>query len=121
MSLEVIAQPRPAFEAWLHNMSAPARQPAGSEEHRGQAVFDANACASCHTIRGTSAQGTVGPDLTHLASRQTLASDTIPNTRSELEQWIHDPQGIKPGNVMPALPLSRGDLSAVVSYLRSLR
>ena len=121
MSLEVIAEPRAQFETWLHNMSSPARRPATSAARRGQAVFDQNQCASCHTIRGTPAQGTVGPDLTHLASRQTLAADTIPNTRAELESWIHDPQAIKPGNVMPALPLSSGELSDVVAYLRSLR
>jgi cytochrome c oxidase subunit 2 len=121
MAFEVIAQPRPAFDAWLRRESAPARQPTSASEQRGESVFAANQCASCHTIRGTSADGTVGPDLTHVGSRQTLASDTIPNTRAELESWIADPQAIKPGNVMPQLPLPKQDLEDVVTYLRSLR
>jgi cytochrome c oxidase subunit II len=121
MAFEVIAEPQAAFQAWLRRESAPARPPAGASERQGQAVFDANQCASCHTIRGTSAKGTVGPDLTHVGSRQTLASDTIPNTHSELESWIANPQAIKPGTVMPALPLTRAQLTDVAAYLRSLR
>ena len=78
-------------------------------------------CASCHTIRGTSARGTVGPDLTHLASRTTLAADTIPNNASWLGRWIRNPQAIKPGNKMPDLGVRGHNLTALVAYLRGLR
>jgi cytochrome c oxidase subunit 2 len=78
-------------------------------------------CASCHQIRGTAAQGLVGPDLTHLASRSTLAADEIPNDPSELAAWIRDPQAIKPGTRMPNLGLSPATVSALVSYLDGLR
>jgi len=77
-------------------------------------------CASCRTIRGTSARGTVGPDLTHLASRTSLAADTIPNTAYWLRRWIRDPQAIKPGNKMPDLGVRGRKLAALVVYLRGL-
>ena len=78
-------------------------------------------CASCHQIRGTSAQGTVGPDLTHLASRGMLAGATLRNDRRELAAWISDPQSIKPGARMPDLGLSRARVAEIVAYLDSLR
>src|SRR2546423_5036857 len=102
-------------------MAGPARTWATASERRGEQVFMSSQCASCHEIRGTSAQGTVGPDLTHLASRTTLAADTIPNNPVWLRRWIQDPQRIKPGNKMPALGLSPSQLRAVVAYLGSLK
>lgn len=121
MALYVIAQPPPAFRAWLANMSAAAPTPASAAERAGERLFIADSCASCHTIRGTSASyGTVGPDLTHLATRTSLAAATIANTPAELERWILNPQAIKPGVRMPDLGLSRADASAIVAYLDSL-
>jgi cytochrome c oxidase subunit 2 len=78
-------------------------------------------CASCHTIAGTPAQGRIGPNLTHIASRATLAALTIPNDPGHLAAWIHDPQQVKPGNKMPGLQLGPQRLQAIVSYLGSLR
>jgi cytochrome c oxidase subunit 2 len=121
MAMRVFAQPRPAFRSWLANMAKPARPPATRLAGRGQQEFMSSQCASCHTIRGTSAQGTVGPDLTHLASRTTLAADTIPNSHHWLRRWIADPQSIKPGNRMPGLKLTAGELRSIVAYLRGLR
>jgi cytochrome c oxidase subunit 2 len=121
MGLVVVAPPRGAYESWLRNMESPAPEPADGEASRGRDVFLKEACAQCHTIRGTSAQGRIGPDLTHLASRETLAALTIPNTRSELADWIRDPQHAKPGNRMPGLRLSDDDVDALVAYLESLR
>ena len=72
-------------------------------------------------MRGTSAQGTFGPDLTHLASRQTLAAGMIPNTPENLRDWVADPQGIKPGCLMPAFGLSESDRNQIVRYLSTLR
>src|SRR5947209_300156 len=97
MALYVVAQPAPAFRAWLANMAAPARAPAGAEP-AGKRLFLTNQCASCHQIRGTSATGTVGPDLTHLATRTTLAAATIPDDLAHLAAWISHPQSIKPGD-----------------------
>jgi cytochrome c oxidase subunit II len=121
MAMKVFADPPDKFRAWLRNMAAPRRAPASPSASRGERVFLANACASCHTIRGTAAHGTVGPDLTHLATRTSLAAVTIPNRRGYLGGWILDPQHVKPGNKMPALNLSGPDFQAVLDYLQSLR
>jgi cytochrome c oxidase subunit II len=116
MILIVIAQPRAEFDAWLRNMEAPARVGTGG----GAQVFMQD-CASCHQIRGTDARGQVGPDLTHVASRATLASGAIPNDPPHLAEWIRDPQHVKPGNKMPEVQLSAADRAALVTYLESLR
>lgn len=121
MSMKVVAEPRAQYDAWVKGQAAPRRAPTAPAAQRGEQVFLANACASCHQIRGTSARGQIGPDLTHLASRTTLAALTIPNTRAELARWIRDPQHVKPGNKMPALKLSNNDVNALVAYLESLR
>ncbi len=120
MAFAVFAQPRPAFERWLRNMERPAPAPSSRRARRGQQVFMGSRCASCHSIRGTSADGTVGPDLTHLATRTDLAAGTIPNSHGDLERWLENPQAIKPGNVMPDLGLSRRDVSALAAYLEGL-
>jgi cytochrome c oxidase subunit 2 len=121
MEISVYVQPRAEFAAWLANMEKPARPPATALAREGRHVFLENACASCHQVRGTSATGRVGPDLTHLASRRTLAGGEIPNTPGELAAWIRDPQTIKPGNKMPALRLADGDWRALDAYLEALR
>ena len=76
---------------------------------------------SRRSIRGTSANGDIGPDLTHLATRSTLAAVTIPNRRDYLDEWIRDPQHVKPGTKMPGLDLNGPDFQALLSYLQSLK
>ena len=119
MSLYVVAQPRATFRAWLANMSASAR-PASADTAPGARLFAASQCASCHQIRGTAARGTVGPDLTHVHARSTLAALTIPDRPSDLERWIADPQRVKPGNRMPDLGLPPGQVAQIAAYLDSL-
>jgi cytochrome c oxidase subunit 2 len=121
MSLWVFAQSPAAFRSWIANMSAPARTASAGQAQAGQKLFQTSQCASCHRIAGTPAQGTVGPDLTHVATRTTLASALIPNTRAELTAWISNPQAIKPGVRMPDLGLSRDKVAQLVAYLESLR
>ncbi len=87
----------------------------------GYRTFAALGCASCHAVRGTEFAGRAGPDLTHLASRVTLAAGTMPNTRGDLAGWVADPQRAKPGNRMPTVPMTGAQLQAVVAYLESLR
>jgi cytochrome c oxidase subunit 2 len=84
-------------------------------------VFIRSACAACHTIRGTGAGGALGPDLTHVGSRRTIAAGTLPNNFGNLAGWIGNPQALKPGVIMPAVPLRPEELRAVVSYLHSLQ
>jgi cytochrome c oxidase subunit 2 len=117
MAVEVVAQTRPAFRAWLAHQEKPAKASAS----RGAVLFQQQACSGCHTIAGTPAHGRVGPDLTHFASRSTIASLTIPNTRANLRHWIQDPQQVKPGSKMPDLQLSNADFAALTAYLETLR
>jgi cytochrome c oxidase subunit 2 len=121
MALYVVAQPMPAFQAWLTNMAAPVRRPSGVTQAQGARLFAADQCASCHQIRGTSAAGTIGPDLTHVATRSTLAALTIPNQPAALRQWIANPQRAKPGNRMPDLGLPPSEIDQIAAYLESLR
>ncbi len=121
MAMYVYAQPLAQYRAWLANMSAPARTPATAAARAGEQEFMTSACSSCHRIAGTAAQGDIGPDLSHLETRSTLAAATIPNTPSELAAWIRNPQAIKPGDRMPDLGLSSKEVSSLVTYLETLR
>jgi cytochrome c oxidase subunit II len=122
MEFQLIAQPEAEFEAWLEAQAADAAEPTSELAERGRDVFVASQCALCHTIRGVStAAAEVGPDLTHLASRRTLAARTLTNVRGNLGGWILDPQGIKPGSRMPAVNLEAEEFLALLEYLEELR
>ncbi|MFL5514978.1 MAG: cytochrome c oxidase subunit II [Gemmatimonadales bacterium] len=121
MSLVVVAEPRDSFEQWLVQQRDTALTPTDSLGLRGQEVFLGSSCVMCHAIGGTPAGSRVGPDLTHLASRSTIAAGTLPNTRGNLAGWIVDPQRIKPGTRMPPNQLSPSDLNALLAYLGTLR
>jgi cytochrome c oxidase subunit 2 len=116
MLLRVIVQPQADFERW-----AAGEMTAAGSQARGRAAFLSLSCVNCHTVSGTSAAGTFGPDLSHLMGRTTLASGMIPNTAENLRAWVKDPQVIKPGNFMPNMQLNAPELDAVVSYLSSLK
>ena len=121
MAFLVVAEPMDQFQAWIQNQRKPAIEPATSEERRGRELFLSSTCVTCHTVRGTIAGSRVGPELTHLASRQTIAAGTLPNTQEHVRQWIANAPSIKPGTRMPPVSLGTADLDAVVSYLRNLR
>jgi cytochrome c oxidase subunit II len=121
MAFLVIADPPERFAAWLDAQRQPAATPATPQALRGQDLFVHLQCALCHSVEGTDAGGRVGPDLTHLASRQTLAAGTLPNNRGNLAGWIVDPQTIKPGNPMPPTSLGSQDLESILAYLESLK
>jgi cytochrome c oxidase subunit 2 len=121
MAFVVVAEPVEQFEAWLAAQRRPAQEPVSEEQKRGQKVFLSSPCIMCHTIRGTDAGGSVAPDLTHLASRQTIAAGMLPNTRGHLGGWVSNSQELKPGNRMPPVPLSPDDLQLLLSYLESLK
>jgi cytochrome c oxidase subunit 2 len=120
MGFHVVAEPREEYDAWLARQSEDAAEPTTEEERLGYQVVTTSTCATCHTVRGTPAQGEVGPDLTHLASREWLAAGTVRNDRGHLAGWVSNSQTIKPGNVMPPQDLSPEELRAVVTYLESL-
>jgi cytochrome c oxidase subunit II len=121
MGMLVIAQTRADYDRWLAGQRMPAADPTDSVAKRGQKVFLGSACVMCHTVSGTLAGATNGPDLTHIASRRTIAAGTLPNTAPNLIAWISDPQRIKPGSLMPATKLDPRDLYALVTYLRQLK
>jgi cytochrome c oxidase subunit II len=113
----VVAVVEPAdFEAWLVAQATPA------VPGTNQRAFTAAGCGGCHSIRGTDAGGTIGPDLTHVASRLSLAAGALPNSFADMERWIATPQHVKPGALMPpfrALPAN--DLREIVTYVQALR
>jgi cytochrome c oxidase subunit 2 len=121
MALLLIAQSPADFERWRAGEHADAPMPDDPEQTHGMEVFLRSGCVACHSIRGTPASGLLGPDLTHVGARATLASGTLPNTRGNLQGWIADPQGIKPGTQMPRLELTATDLNAVTAYLAGLK
>jgi cytochrome c oxidase subunit II len=121
MGLLVVAEPPAQYETWVQAQRQSAAEPQDAKAKRGKALFESVSCAMCHTIQGTLAQATKGPELTHIASRQTLAAGTLPNTPQDLAAWITDPQVHKPGTNMPATPLSKDDLEAIVAYLGGLK
>jgi len=120
MVLEVIAEPPREFRAWQEDQLRETTTSPSATAREGQRVFQAH-CAACHAIRGSDAAGIVGPDLSHLMSRRTLAAGVLPNTPGNLAGWIADPQALKPGAKMPDHLVSGPDLTAVVGYLNTLQ
>lgn len=123
MRILVIAQTPQDFAAWEGNQARNALPPQQGDEAvvKGAAGFQQLSCASCHTIRGTAAHARVGPDLTHVASRQTLAAGRLENTPANLKEWLHEPDEVKPGCKMPNLYLTEQEQQELVAYLETLR
>jgi cytochrome c oxidase subunit 2 len=121
MGLVVVAEPASAFRRWLAAEARPATSPQSQQARRGEQVFVDGPCSSCHTIRGTDAHGFVGPDLTHVESRNTLGALTVVNSPATLADWIRDSQHLKPGNQMPDFRLGPARLQAVATYLEGLK
>jgi cytochrome c oxidase subunit 2 len=118
MLLRVVVQEPEEFEAWLARQQQPAADDA--RVAAGREAFLRQSCVNCHTVAGSRAVGRVGPDLTHVGSRSTLASGMIANTPANLKRWIRDPQEVKPGCLMPAFRLEESELDAIVAWLSSL-
>jgi cytochrome c oxidase subunit II len=120
--MEIVVEALPArdFENWLEQEAEPAADPETGQAQEGRELFEGASCAGCHTIRGTSAEGDLGPDLTHLATRETLGAGVIPLTPANLADFITDPQDDKPGVSMPPTELTPQQVEAVVAYLTEL-
>lgn len=117
----VIAEPEDEFEAWAAEQREDAVRPASGAALRGAEVFREQACAGCHVIRGTDAEGAIGPDLTHVAGRDTIAAGVLPNTPDDMARWIAETWEVKEGAIMPPVPLDEADLDDLVAYLETLR
>ena len=121
MAFVLVAEPPGEFAEWLAGQRDTAATPTDALARRGKDIFLASSCVMCHAIAGTPAGSRIGPDLTHLASRRTIAAGTLSNTRGNLAGWILDPQAIKPGVKMPPNQLSGPDVLALVAYLETLK
>lgn len=122
MNFPVVVMEPEAFDAWLEHQAAPAQPPQSPVERRGLEAFMANGCSACHTIRGTPADGTLGPDLTHVGSRLTLGAGILPNDTQAFFRWISHPDHIKPDVNMPAFGMLPEDQrSAIATYLSGLK
>jgi len=127
MRFRVFVQTPEDFDAWMQDQQAEAATPAGELAAMGEEIFMQSACIGCHTINGTNAQGLVGPDLTHVGSRTTIAAGVLENNAENLARWIHDSADVKPGSLMPPMGVSAGgtltdeQIDAVAAYLLSLR
>jgi cytochrome c oxidase subunit 2 len=119
MLLRVYVDSHEQFEQWVQEEKKSAQSSDTVVE--GRRIFETTACINCHTVSGTVADGRFGPDLTHLMSRDTIASGAAPNTSENLKTWIQDPGSIKPGSLMPAMKLNEHDLDALTAYLETLR
>ena len=121
MRFAVVVEPKEAFETWLRAQAAPARKPLASAGARGADLFVSSGCGACHRVRGLIEAGEVGPDLTHLASRRTLAAGIAPMTGEALVRWIRSPQSMKPGALMPAYAMLPPDeIDAIAGFLLGL-
>ena len=122
MLLRVYVEPRADFDRWVQaqRKSVPATVSMDTSVAEGRRVFETTACINCHVVAGTVAKGRFGPDLTHLMSRDTIASGAAPNTPENLRLWVENPDAIKPGSLMPAMNLSRHEFDLVTAYLLTL-
>ena len=122
MAFDVVAQTPADYERWHSRQVMPAQASADPEIGRGRELFLAHGCGACHAVRGIGAEGLIGPDLTHVGGRISLAAGTLPNSVGALAGWIASSQHLKPENLMPSYSyLSGEDLRAVAAYLNSLK
>jgi cytochrome c oxidase subunit II len=121
MALDIVVEPRRDFDAWYERQLATPPPASEARAARGQQVFMTSACNLCHAIAGTDASASFGPDLSHFASRRSIAAGTLPNDPGNLRRWLENPQQVKPGNRMPIVDLGRDDIDALVTYLGTLQ
>jgi cytochrome c oxidase subunit 2 len=119
--IRVIADDPATFKAWAANQHTISAAPSAPAQQIGEEHVMSYSCASCHSIQGTSARGRVGPDLTHMGSRQTLAAGRLQNTPEQLSVWLRDPDEFKPGSHMPNLRLTDEQRGTIVQYLEALK
>jgi cytochrome c oxidase subunit 2 len=121
MAFDVTVESPAHFKAWWSSQLARAKPAVGGQAVLGQQIVTQGPCAMCHAVVGTDAGAHAGPDLTHVASRRSIAAGTLPMSRANLEAWVADPQAHKRGSNMPKIPLDRTQLSAVGAYLAGLK
>jgi cytochrome c oxidase subunit 2 len=121
MAFLVVADEPEAFDDWMERHRAPPPEPPPGPASEGERIFENTSCAGCHTVRGTSARGESGPDLSDFGSRRTIGAATVENNRGNLSGWLVNAQTIKPGNLMPPISLEPDELQALIAYLETRR
>ncbi len=121
MAFLIIADPPQVFDDWVDRRQAPLPEPPPGRAADGERIFETSSCAGCHAVRGTSATGDSGPDLSDFGSRRTIGAVAVENNRGNLGGWIADAQAFKPGNLMPPISLEPDELEALIDYLESRR
>ena len=121
MKFTVVVESESDFAAWVDNERAPRAPPASEQAKAGEALLASKGCVACHTIRGTEAAGVIGPELTHVGSRNHIAAGILPNTHEGLSKWLSGPQDVKPGNFMVIPELSEDEVESLVTYLVGLK
>ncbi len=121
MRIRVVAQDEQDFNEWIQNQEKVPSVPMSEPAHTGAMLFQKKTCANCHAIKGTPADSHIGPDLTHLASRETLLTGMLKNNKVNLARWLKNPQKIKEGAHMPNFILNKDEINALVSYLEDLK
>lgn len=122
MAFAVVVEPREDFERWLAAQARPAARPSDDRALAGASLFLSQGCGACHAVRGTPADGTIGPDLTHVGGRRTIGAGRVATSASALRRWVAEPDALKPGVHMPAFAMLEDDeLAALAAYLEGLR
>ena len=122
MRFRVFVDTEARFAEWSKATAADAAKPASDLAKAGEQQFQLSGCIGCHTVKGNPlAQGKVGPNLTHLGSRTTIASGVLPNDAGSMHKWLSNPPGVKPGSKMPNLGLNEEQIQKLTAYLEGLK
>lgn len=121
MAMNVVAQSQADFDAWAAAMKQPASQTIPDDAQIGAKIVTTGICSSCHTVDGTNAKGVIGPNLTHLYSRSIFAGGVLPLNDQNLQLWLHNPDAVKPGNLMANVRLTDEQILQVMAYLKTLK
>jgi cytochrome c oxidase subunit 2 len=121
MKIKVIAEKADDFQKWQDHEFQPAQFSKESAPQRGLALFQSRTCMNCHQVDGLSIPVQIGPDLTHVASRETLVAGALKNDSESLRQWLENPDRIKPGAHMPRFGFDKNEMDDLVSLLESLK
>jgi len=121
MRIKVVAEPQAEFDRWIQHQKQTALQPKGEQARQGELLFQTKTCGNCHAISGTPANGRIAPDLSHIASRETLLSGMMLNKKENLRKWLENPQNVKKGSNMPNFLMSDKEVSELVAYLEQLK
>jgi cytochrome c oxidase subunit 2 len=121
MHFLLVAEPEEEFQRWQQAQLLPAPPPSSESAQKGLALFQQMSCVNCHTIKGTIASATFGPDLTHFASRKQLGAGIVNNTPENLRRWLHDPQQVKVGAKMPNFKFTDEQVTQLADYIETLK